>query len=201
MTDDENLKARIFAEEAAIRAQARLDRYLAKRPERFARPGEVNPKIAEWAGAVLAGEARDLVLFGSTGTGKTWSAWRAGELLLRAGYDGTIDVVNAWRFKLAATPPLDTDALLKLTTAGILVLDDEGAVRISDWDSDHLYGILNERSEHCRPTIVTANIEGHPAGDPRTPFEVLFGQRIASRLAENVTAVKFEGPDRRRQQP
>jgi DNA replication protein DnaC len=200
----DDLDREMRAEQARVWQQARLDRFLDRRPQKLARPGVINDvderaKVAEWADRVLAGEdSGTLVIVGNVGTGKSWTLWHIGEALLRGGYVGYIEVTGAWDFKLLATPPVDADALRDLARADMLMLDDEGAVRISDWDVDHLYGILNQRWENSRPTVITLNPEDQNPGDKRSILERLLGARIASRVADNITMVRLTGDDRRR---
>lgn len=182
----------------ADRAQMRLERYLARRPVRFSPPGELHPDLLAWSRRLLAGTAGNLVIAGATGTGKSWSTWRIGEELLRHGYRGRVEVTKAYRIKRLATPPADFAEIDRLAAADVLALDDIGAVRVSDWDADHLYGVIDDRSESVRPTIVTTNATAKRE-DGKTLLQVLLGDRVASRLAENVTTVILTGPDRRRQ--
>ena len=184
--------AELDAEQTAIR----LERYLGRRPARFATPGALDPDLTAWAQRTQRGAGGNLVIAGATGTGKTWSAWRIGEELLRHGYRGRIEVVTAYRIKRLATPPADFGEIDRLASADLLTLDDLGAVRVSDWDADHLYAVVDERSGAMRPTIVTANATVAPEG--KTLLQALLGDRVASRIGEDVTVVVLDGPDRRK---
>lgn len=175
----------------------RLERYLGRRPSRFSAPGELHPGLADWLEQFRHGQPGNLVIAGNIGAGKSWSAWRLGEELLRHGYRGRVEVTKAYRIKRLATPPADFAEIDRLASADLLALDDIGAVRVSDWDADHLYGIIDDRSETMKPTIVTANVAAERE-DGKTLLQALLGERAASRLAENVTIVILFGPDRRR---
>ena len=192
-----DIDAAAAAEVAAEQIELRLEAYFTRRPADFADPGDLDPQLLEWAQAFRAGTAGNLVIIGNVGTGKTWSAWRLGEELLRRGYRGRIEVTTAYRVKRLVTPPADFTALDRLTAADLLTLDDIGAVRVSDWDADHFYGVIDERSSARRPTIIIANATAPPE-EGRTLLESLLGERVASRIAKNVTVVKLTGPDRRR---
>lgn len=70
----------------------------------------------------------------------------------------------------------------------LLVLDDFGAEKSTEWAGEKIYTIISRRVNECRPTIVTSNLslkEIH-ATDPR----------LASRLG-GMTKFEFEGEDRR----
>ena len=166
----------------------RRARFLAKRPEVFAVAGDLRPELGDWVHRFAAGKAGNLALVGNVGGGKTWSLWKIGERLLDAGFLGRYDIVAAHRLKSLISPPVDETTLRAYTEANLLALDDVAAIRVSDWDSDKLYALLDERWERRRPTIISSNI---------TALGEVLGERAASRFADGVTLVKFAGPDRR----
>jgi DNA replication protein DnaC len=193
----DDIEAAAAAEIEAERAQMLLSRFLERRPARFTAPGELHPDLLAWAQRFHGGSTGNLVITGNTGTGKSWSAWRIGEELLGHGYAGRIEVTTAYRIKRLATPPADFAEIDRIASADLLVLDDIGAVRVSDWDADHLYGVLDDRSAQMRPVIVITNATA-PREDGQTALQALLGERVASRIAEDVTVVVLTGPDRRR---
>lgn len=189
--------AQARAELQADYARERLERFQARRPPRLAAPGALDPRLLGWAREVFGGSAGNLVITGSTGTGKTWSAWRIAEELLRRGWRGRAEIASAYQLKQLATPPADTGGLTRLACADLLALDDVGAVRVSDWDADHLYALVDERWAHQRPTIVIANATA--LTEPgKSLLASLLGDRVASRIADGVTVVVLAGADRRR---
>ena len=76
-------------------------------------------------------------------------------------------------------------------TPQLLVLDDLGAEKPSDWVRERLYTIINRRYEHCRPTIVTSNLTIDQLAKQ-------VGSRVASRLCELCEVVELQGTDRRK---
>ena len=186
------------AEVAAEQIAIRLEVYLGRRPPAFAKPGDQDAAIADWTGRLLAGGAGNLVVAGNTGTGKTWSAWRIGEDLLRAGYRGRIEIMSAYRLKRLFAPPTDYADIDRLAAADLLTVDDVGSLRVSQWDADLLGGLVDERSAATLPTILTVNPPDEDLPDGASLLEVLLGDRVASRMAENVTVVLLAGNDRRR---
>jgi DNA replication protein DnaC len=93
-------------------------------------------------------------------------------------------------------PVVDTDVLL---------LDDLGAWKMTDWMNDTLFYILNSRYMAKRPTIITTNYqdvtrEEALAADPLRRREFLverIGQRLRSRLMEMCLVVRLSGSDHR----
>lgn len=172
----------------AERAQARIDRFLAKRPARFAPEGELHPKILDWCRKVYSREAEALILIGGIGTGKTWSIWKAAETLARNGWNGRFDIVDAYDVK-DAMRDRDRAAIDQWREADALAIDDIGAIGMQEWDSDNLHKLVNTRWKHGRPTVITSNAED---------LKPLLGPRVASRLADGAAKVALSGADRRR---
>lgn len=173
----------------AERAQARMERFLAKRPRRFAPEGTLNPKILEWCRLVYKREADSLILIGGVGTGKTWSLWKAAETLTRNGWNGRFDIVDAYDAKDALRDYRDRTQVDLWRETDVLAIDDIGAIGMHDWDSDNLHKLIDTRWKHGRPTVITSNAED---------LKPLLGPRVASRLADGAVKVALSGADRRR---
>ena len=72
----------------------------------------------------------------------------------------------------------------------LLVLDDLGREKASDWTGEAIYVVVNARYESKLPTIVTTNLTGAElAASPYWP--------VISRLAEDGELVRIEAPDHR----
>lgn len=196
-----------------IRAEFALTRWHRAVPYRYAdaAPIAADPEIGAWAQrvATLPSEANSLLLTGTTGTGKTHQAWAALRMIAEAG---------PRRYEIIATTAADMYALLRpggsdrgekaemdrLARVPILLLDDLGSGKGSEWVEETTYRLINERYNACRPTIFTSN---YPTEAPRHPesgaflgpgLDVILGDRIVSRLAEMTTVVVMAGHDRRR---
>jgi DNA replication protein DnaC len=165
---------------------------LEHRPAEFARPGSLRQDIAAWAEALAAGEARNLIITGPVGTGKTWAVWKAAEHAVRSGYEGRIVITAAATLRRIVAPATSDPAeFTRYRDAGLLAIDDIGAVRLSEWDLDHLGELVDIRWAARCPTVITSNI---------TALSKLLGPRIASRIQHNALVAEMDGPDRRRQQ-
>lgn len=103
----------------------------------------------------------------------------------------------------------ESDVLDPIIETDILVLDDLGAWKMTDWMNDTLFHILNQRYVHQRPSIITTNFEDRDAseirrldaagGDPldREYLVERIGNRLRSRLMEMCVLVKMKGTDHR----
>ena len=92
-----------------------------------------------------------------------------------------------------------------MVDADILLLDDLGAWKMTEWMNDTLFYILNSRYMAKRPTVITTNFqdvtrEKALAADHLRRREFLverIGQRLRSRLMEMCLVVQIKGGDHR----
>lgn len=139
-----------------------------------------------------------LVLLGQAGRGKTGLAVGiVREAYERHGVAGHMTTVERALARIRAT--FDEDSRIETTeyveqlfiNTPLLVLDDLGATRSSEWAEEKIIAVLNSRYESMAPTIVTAN-------DENNAWQALH-PRVRSRLMDVSTSVvqRFTGPDRR----
>jgi len=89
----------------------------------------------------------------------------------------------------------EMEVLQPLLGADLLVLDDLGAERTSDWVQETLGLVVNTRYNANRPTIFTSNLIDSPDNtDPRT-FTFQLGARTRSRLIEMCDWIEIQGAD------
>lgn len=72
----------------------------------------------------------------------------------------------------------------------LLVLDDLGAEKASEWVKEQIYMLVNHRYEHMLPTVITTNNSG-------PELEKELGRRTLSRLAEMTVPIKISAGDYR----
>jgi DNA replication protein DnaC len=147
---------------------------------------------------------RGLMFSGSSGLGKTHLAVGILKVMvLEKGYDGLFcyyqqllkDIQNSWN-PLTSTSELQV--LEPVLNAEVLVLDDLGSVKPTDWVWDMVSMVLNTRYNQKRMTIVTSNFENLPAGAQKDQtLGDRIGDRMRSRLLEMCREVKMQGADYR----
>lgn len=179
-------------------------------PPRFRDPVDLPAQAAAWF--ARGHDAEGLYLTGPVGTGKTHAAWSA----LTAWCVTTRTVPRmarheAWRDGAGGAAPnviftRMTDLLDDLRpgdgarqrirdcqNAALLVIDDLGAEKASEWTQERFYTVVDHRYANRLPLIVTSNL---PPKDQVVAAQT--GERAASRLAEMCTVVAMTGTDRRR---
>jgi DNA replication protein DnaC len=159
-----------------------------------------DPRLTTWAEEVVAGTAskRSILLWGKTGVGKTHRMYGLGLLLIRSGFHIGISSARSYRresvVRLLAglRPGGGLETLDEAITVPVLLLDDLGSEKATDWTLERLYELVNERYEANAVTIVSTNAK--PEDMP-----VAVGPRVASRLYEMCLSVPLSGADRRLQ--
>ncbi len=82
------------------------------------------------------------------------------------------------------------DLLRKYTFIPLLILDDIGSEKTTDWVRQVLYQIIDERWIEQRPIIITSNLT-------LEELEARLGERIASRIAGMTQLIEMQSHDHR----
>jgi len=91
----------------------------------------------------------------------------------------------------------EQDVLRPVVGADLLVLDDLGAEKTSEWVEETMNLIVNTRYNERRPTIFTSNHEDVPDDTDMNSLYVRVGFRMHSRLREMCEFLEYDGPDYR----
>jgi DNA replication protein DnaC len=151
-----------------------------------------------------------LLLTGSIGVGKTHLAVGILQALVaERGATGLFfdyrdllkQVQNSYNRQVSAT---ELEILAPVFDAEVLVLDELGASKPTDWVWDTVAHILNTRYNDRRTTIITTNYaNAGPLGTEAGPRGVMreetlgdrIGERMRSRLQEMCVVVEMQGED------
>lgn len=131
----------------------------------------------------------NIVLAGPVGTGKTHAAYAMGNAMAERGeWVQAVTVVDL----LAALRPDGDPALGRaVRECQVLILDDLGAGKASEWAVEQMTALLDLRIREGRRTIVTTNI-------PEPDLEAAWGGRFMDRLRFRRTVHVFRGESRRK---
>jgi DNA replication protein DnaC len=144
--------------------------------------------FAEW---VASSGKRNVMLLGPVGTGKSFAGFAFMRHVhacgvWRGAWTSTVRLMD--RLRPSADDPVTVD---RLARCDVLLLDDLGGEKPSEWVEERLFALFDERWQWERPTIVTSNL---------TPEKLrqVVGDRTYSRLQDDAIAVTLTGRDRRR---
>lgn len=162
---------------------------------------------------------KGLLFIGPSGVGKTHLAVASLKELIQRGHAGLFcdyrellkDIQASYN---PASESTEMQILEPIQTVEVLVLDDLGASKPSDWVRDIVGIVLNARYNGNRTTIVTTNYLDSPVSEGenvRLPtgklvpavredtLEQRIGSRMRSRLYEMCRTVEVSAPDFRRE--
>ena len=146
---------------------------------------------------------RGLLLLGSVGVGKTHLAVSILKALSERGFScrfyefGALlkEIQNSYN---PVSKTSELNVLQPIFDAEILVLDEIGASKPTDWVRDTMAHIINTRYNDKKLTIFTTNyLDEHKTNKDET-LEDRIGVRLRSRLFEMCKTVQIEGQDFRR---
>ena len=132
-----------------------------------------------------------LLLFGDTGTGKTFAAccignalWDKGVKVMIANIADLINDVGGFD---------NDDVLYRIQNCDLLILDDYGASRGTEFASEQVYKIIDTQYRANKPMIITTNL---------TPNMMMHEENITlkrthQRIIERCRAVPIAGNNRR----
>jgi DNA replication protein DnaC len=133
-------------------------------------------------------DKQGLLFIGEPGTGKTHLAVAALRILISRGFEGLFfDYQNLLERIRAGYDPAsgssDREAYRTALDAEILLLDDLGAHRVTDWVEDTVTSIVTYRCNNHKPLIATTNLPDADAGTSMVERNSGLGVKIYSRVS------------------
>jgi DNA replication protein DnaC len=172
-------------------------------PPRYQKKGLHNfdghsAEVAELKKTILEGQGAFIT--GPCGSGKThlaialmlyWYAEKFDPRRLKACYLSLPYFFLSLRNSFGRnTGDAEADIVERYSSISLLLIDDLGAQKISEWSRESLYVLVDRRYREKLPTIVTSNLDLDQISE-------LIDDRIASRLAEMCTVMHLAGDDHR----
>ena len=146
-------------------------------------------------GVQTVGDGKGLILTGGAGSGKSHLAAAVLNVLLGRGVECrfvSVPVLMAQiRRRFEGKGDDEGDPIEPLLTAEVLVLDDAGAEKSSEWTQERIYEVVDTRYRRLRSTILTTNL-------PPAELEKAIGSRSMDRLLQTCKLVKLNAASYRR---
>ena len=146
---------------------------------------------------------RGLILTGPVGVGKTHLAVSILKGLTERGFTclfyefGSLlkEIQDSYN---VSTKSSELGVLAPVFNADVLVLDELGASKPTDWVRDTMAHIINTRYNDKKATIFTTNYPDERRNEREETLEDRIGIRLRSRLFEMCTTIDLKGSDYRR---
>ena len=133
---------------------------------------------------------RGLYIWGGCGTGKTYVSYAIFKEGRTKGINVMIKNFPAFLNQIKGKDNINDEVRDLANYQGVLILDDIGAEKMTEWVGETIYLIVNGRYENCLPTIFTSNLS-------LEKLEEVAGDRIPSRISEMCHIEKLDGKDKR----
>lgn len=145
-------------------------------------------------------------LLGPVGSGKTFIAWAMADYFVKTQSFGKFPVfmteselLDRLRYAAGGRRPesyKETFLSQMKTTPELLILDDFGATRQTDFSIELLTDLLEYRISWHLPTIITSNVRLDQPQEVEKAM-LVYGERILSRINGRFEAFVIDGDDRR----
>lgn len=165
----------------------------------FANDDLTNEKITKAAGryvenfSELRKNGKGLLLYGNTGTGKTYTACEIANALIDKGYP--VLVTNFARILNTLQGTFEKQEYIDgFNNFQLLVIDDLGIERDTAFAKEQVFNIIDSRYRSGLPMIITTNLTMEKIKNP----EDIENRRIYDRILERCFPIEVDGGSRRR---
>ena len=133
--------------------------------------------------AEVAKTGRNILMLGLPGTGKTHLSIGIALEIMRDGRTTIFTTASRLLRSIKDTyskrsEVTESQAIAVFTTCDLLIVDEVGVQRGSEYEEDPLVDVINERYENLRPTIILSNLTTEE-------IRAYLGDRVYDRLREN----------------
>ena len=142
----------------------------------------------------MKSKGKGLLLYGSVGTGKTFAACEVANALIDKGYTALVTSFARLTNTIQGMYDGKQEYIDGLNDFDLLVIDDLGAERKSEYMQEMVYNIIDSRYRSGLPMIITTNL----TIDEITKPDSIGNSRIYDRILERCFPILVDGNSRRR---
>ena len=143
----------------------------------------------------LCEKNQGLLLYGNVGTGKTYAACCIGNILLNkcttVFATSLVKIINE-----SGNSGVDGRVMRFIKDAKLLILDDLGAERSTDYAIEMVYNVIDTRSRANKPMIITTNLT---LNEMKEPNDVRY-KRLYDRILKTCYPIQFSGKSLRKKE-
>lgn len=140
----------------------------------------------------LKKQGKGLLLYGNVGRGKTYAACEVANALIDKGY--SVMVTNFSRILNTLQGTFERQEYLdKLNGYSLLVIDDLGIERGTEFSKEQVYNVIDSRYRAGKPMIITTNLSIEQIKNPAD----IEDRRVYDRILERCFPIEFTGQNKR----
>ena len=126
---------------------------------------------------------KSFLMLGTVGTGKTHLSIGVALEIMRQGYSSVFSSASKMFRAIKDTyhkgsHQKESEVMAIYTQCDLLIIDEVGVQRGSEFETETFFNVINERYENMRPTIILSNLTIEE-------IKVFLGERVFDRLREN----------------
>ena len=146
----------------------------------------------------IAISRKGIYIYSDCGTGKTHVAYAIAKKMdedkFKVKFYNTTNLLKYLKEDFSEQSKLlsfdNTNYGLLLSYTGLLIIDDFGTEKMSEWVEETFYSLINKRYEEVLPTIFTSNLSPDKLTEK-------YGDRIVSRIIGSCDVIELTGSDKR----
>ena len=139
-----------------------------------------------------------LILYGDSGTGKSFASACIGNYLMERGRNVIALNIGLYLTELKQEwSRKETELLHKISKCDLLIIDDLGCEKISEWVLEKIFLLIDTRYRASKPVIITTNLF-YSRDNEKCGIYNTFGTRIKERISEMCFPVCCKGESRRK---
>lgn len=160
-------------------------------------------KAKDYADQVLFKKSKSLIITGNVGTGKTHLASSIANYLIknevRVIFGTLINLLGEVKDTYKNDAKTESNIIERYSKVPLLIIDDLGKEKPSEWTLEKLFTIINNRYENNLPIVITTNYNRDQLRERLANNQnYIIADSIISRLYQMCSGISLKGSDKRK---